>query len=198
MGNIGQHDPNRSRLVVSPVVKIINRTMINSASGTVLTRGDRKRHHEEMSNAGHRIRLRRTAAGLNRHDLAAASGVDESLIAADEHGSQQPTEAVRRSLGRPLRVRPSQLLRAMREQVVSAVAAAGGTDARVAGSVARGDDEPDSDLDLVVRFPAGADIVTLLTLEEQLSELLTAPVNVISADSSSGGVKRALTQAPPL
>ena len=68
--------------------------------------------------------------------------------------------------------------------MLAAVSAVGGSEVRVFGSIERGDDRPGSDVDLVVTFPADADIVTLLTLEEQLSELLTVPVNVISAGSS--------------
>lgn len=52
---------------------------------------------------------------------------------------------------------------------------------KVFGSVARGDDAPTSDLDLVVEFTDRYDIVDLLTLEEELSELLTVPVDIIDA-----------------
>lgn len=144
------------------------------------------------------LRLRRAAAGVTQRDLAAASGVKQPLIAAIESGNRQPTDTVRRSLDSALPVRPSQLLRVVRDQVLAAVAAMGGTDVRVFGSVASGDDQPGSDLDLVVTFPPDADIVTLLTLEEQLSELLMVPVDVISAGSSSPLGERALAEASPL
>ena len=144
------------------------------------------------------LRLRRAAAGLSQRDLAAATGVKQPLIAAIESGSRQPTAAVRRSLDTALQVRPSQILRAAREQVLAAVAAVGGTDVRVFGSVANGNDHAGSDLDLVVTFPPDADIVTLLTLEEQLTELLTVPVDVISAGSSGPVRQRALSEALPL
>lgn len=82
--------------------------------------------------------------------------------------------------------------------MLAAVAAVGGSDVRVFGSVATGQDQPDSDLDLVVTFPPYADIVTLLALEEQLSDLLTVPVDVISAGSSGPVSERALAEAAPL
>ena len=97
-----------------------------------------------------------------------------------------------------LLVRPSQRLRAAREQVLAAVTAMGGSEVRVFGSVARGDDRPGSDVDLVVTFPADADIVTLLTMEEQLSELLTVPVDVISAGSLGLVGGHSLAEALPL
>jgi predicted nucleotidyltransferase len=64
--------------------------------------------------------------------------------------------------------------------------------------VALGNDQPDSDLDLLVTFPPDADIVTLLTLEDELSELLTVPVDVVSAGSSGPMLERALAEAVPL
>ncbi len=145
-----------------------------------------------------RLRLRRAAAGLTQRELADASGVKQPLIAAIESGARQPTEATRRALERALRVRPSQLLEAALPQVLAAVRAVGGTNVRVFGSAANGSDQPDSDLDLLVTFPPGADIVTLLTLEEQLSTLLTVPVDVVSAGSTGPVLERALAEAVPL
>lgn len=144
------------------------------------------------------LRLRRAAADLTQRDLAAASGVKQPLIAAIESGHRQPSDTVREALDRALQVRPSQLLKVAREQVLAAVAAVGGSDVRVFGSVANDEDQPGSDLDLVVTFPPDADIVTLLTLEERLSELLTVPVDVISAGSSGPVGERALAEALPL
>lgn len=145
-----------------------------------------------------RLRLRRTAAGLTQRELAETSGVKQPLIAAIERGTRQPTETVRSALDAALRVRPSQLLRAVREQVLAAVAAVGGSEVLVFGSVATGRDQPDSDLDLMVTFPPDADIVTRLTLEDELSELMTVPVDVVSAGSSGPVREGALAEAVPL
>lgn len=145
-----------------------------------------------------RLRLRRAAVGMTQRDLAEASGVKQPLIAVIESGKRLPTEAVRQAIDGALRVRPSQLLAVARDRVLAAVAAAGGTEARVFGSVASGNDQPDSDLDLMVRFPPGADIVTLLTLEEELTDLLTVPVDVVSAGSSGPLRDGALAQSVPL
>lgn len=146
----------------------------------------------------HRVRLRRQAAGFTQRELAELSGVKQPLIAAIERGTRQPTKAVRDALEATLRVRPSQLLHAARQQVASTIEESGGTDARVIGSVAQGTDNPDSDLDLLVTFPPDADIVTLLTLEERLAELLTVPVDIISTGSSGPVLDTALTEAVAL
>ena len=145
-----------------------------------------------------RLKLRRAAAGLTQRELANLSGMKQPLIAAIESGARQPTAAARQVLDRALQVRPSQLLQIARDQVLEAVRAIGGQNVRVFGSVAKGADEADSDIDLLVSFPPGADIVTLLTLEEDLSNLLTVPVDVVSAGSSGPVRERALAEAVPL
>lgn len=145
-----------------------------------------------------RLKVRRAAAGLTQRELATASGVKQPLIAAIESGTRQPTVPAREALDGALRVRPSQLLHTARDQVLAVVHAMGGADVRVFGSVAHGNDQPDSDIDLLITFPPGSDIVTLLTLEEDLASLLTVPVDVVSAGSSGPVLVRARAEAVPL
>jgi predicted nucleotidyltransferase/DNA-binding XRE family transcriptional regulator len=152
----------------------------------------------ESTAFGDRLKLRRAAAGLSQRELARVSGVKQPLIAAIESGSRQPTEAVRKSLDTATQVRPSQLLHLVRDQVLQAIHRAGGQEVRVFGSVARNSDQPGSDIDLLVSFPPTADIITLLTLEDDLSALLTVPVDVVSAGGPSPTLTRALTEAVPL
>ena len=66
------------------------------------------------------------------------------------------------------------------------------------GSWARAEATADSDVDLLVWFPADADIVTLLSLEDKLSRLLTVPVHIVSAGSASSSVRRILADSIPL
>jgi predicted nucleotidyltransferase/DNA-binding XRE family transcriptional regulator len=139
----------------------------------------------------HRLRTRRLAAGLTQRRLAEVSGVKQPLISALERGTRQPTEAVRSALEDALRVRPSAVLRVTRDRVADLVHATGATGVWVYGSIARGEDRPGSDVDLLVEFPPDADIVTLLTLEDELARLLTVPVDVIS----TGGTSRLLENA---
>ncbi len=145
-----------------------------------------------------RLKLRRAAAGLTQRELATASGVKQPLIAVIESGARQPTAAARDAIEGALDVRPSQVLRVARDRVLAMVDAIGGRDVRVFGSVAHGTDQPDSDIDLLVTFSPGSDIVTLLTLEEDLASLLTVPVDVVSAGSSGPVLVRAMAEAIPL
>ena len=145
-----------------------------------------------------RLKLRRTAAGLTQRQLAELSGVKQPLIAAIERGTRAPSDAARSALEHALQVRPSALLRARRDEVLAALARIGAKDPWVFGSVARGEDDPGSDLDLLVTFPPDAGIVTLLTLEEELAKILTVPVDVVSSGSSGRVLDRARVEAVPL
>lgn len=55
----------------------------------------------------------------------------------------------------------------------------------VFGSVARGEDGPESDIDFLVEFEPGASLMDLLRIQDQLEEFLACRVDVISA----GGLK---------
>ncbi len=58
----------------------------------------------------------------------------------------------------------------------------GVTDIRVFGSVARGEDGPDSGLDLLVHPPEGAGMFALGRFREDLEQLLRVPVDVVPDD----------------
>ena len=51
---------------------------------------------------------------------------------------------------------------------------------RVFGSIARGDDRPDSDIDLLVTFDEGASLFDLAGLGQDLESLLGRPVDIVS------------------
>ena len=151
-----------------------------------------------MTMTGYAIRARRRALGLSQHDVSRLSGVKQPLLSAIEAGRRQPTEAVAAALRDPLRVRPSIMLASLRPEVTRLVRAHRGREASVFGSVAKGTDSPDSDLDIMVDFAADADITDLLALQADLSELLTIPVDIVSAGSSSRLVVTIREEAMPL
>jgi hypothetical protein len=77
------------------------------------------------------------------------------------------------------------LLEERREEINAIVAQPRGQRARLFGSVARGEDRPGSDIDLLVDFDADSSLLDLLHLSQALSELLGHHVDVVS----SGGLK---------
>ena len=72
-----------------------------------------------------------------------------------------------------------------REAILAAAAANKATSIALVGSVARGDDGPDSDYDFLATFAPGADLFDIGGLLADLEDLLGAAVDVLDA----GGVK---------
>ena len=56
---------------------------------------------------------------------------------------------------------------------------------RLFGSVARGEDRPDSDIDLLVDFTEDSSLFDVMHMTEELQDVLGHPVDVVSA----GGLK---------
>jgi predicted nucleotidyltransferase len=72
-----------------------------------------------------------------------------------------------------------------REDIRAAAARHHGRRVRLYGSVARGQEREDSDIDLLVDFTPGSSLFDLMHLNRELEELLGNPVDVISR----GGLK---------
>jgi len=145
-----------------------------------------------------RLRARRAILNLSQRQLAERSGVKQPLISAIESGRRPATAAVEEALERALALRPSQALDRLRGSVRDVVHRHAGVTVAVFGSVARGQDTVESDLDLIVGFGPTADIADLLAMEEELSDLLTVPVDVVSAGSSGSVAATAMAEAVPL
>ena len=81
----------------------------------------------------------------------------------------------------PLRV----LVESRREQVMAIAARHHASRVRLFGSAARGEDRPDSDIDLLVDFDQDSSLFDLMRMTRELEALLGHPVDVVSA----GGLK---------
>lgn len=77
------------------------------------------------------------------------------------------------------------LVEARREQVLAVAARHHASRVRLFGSVARGEEGPDSDIDLLVDFSQDSSLFDLMRMTRELQELLGHPVDVVSA----GGLK---------
>lgn len=75
-------------------------------------------------------------------------------------------------------------LRARREEILTCAAEHGARDVRVFGSMARGEPDAASDVDLLVRMEPGRNLLDLVGLWQELEDLLGTHVDVIS----EGGV----------
>ena len=77
------------------------------------------------------------------------------------------------------------LVEARREQVKAVAARHHASRVRLFGSVARGDERPESDIDLLVDFTDDSSLFDLMRMTRELEDLLGHPVDVVSA----GGLK---------
>jgi len=86
--------------------------------------------------------------------------------------------------GKEITMLPSELLHIHREKILEVLARYPRlSNLRVVGSVARGEDTEDSDVDFLVDLVPGATLFDLGGLHEDLEELLGIPVDVMSSRS---------------
>jgi predicted nucleotidyltransferase len=76
----------------------------------------------------------------------------------------------------------SHRLRRRRAAVLALADRHGVSDIRIFGSVARGEDGPDSDLDVLVHLPEGAGLFLLGRFKQDLEDLLHVAVDVVPDD----------------
>jgi len=150
----------------------------------------------------------RQRSGLSQTELARRAAVTQSVISAYESGARQPSVPVLErlvaatGLELELRVRrpPSPLtrltgplgrkVRAKRTEIKRLSAKAGVTNLRVFGSVARGQETPDSDIDLLVDLRTDTGLFPLVALRGELERLLEARIDLVPADSLKNGVRQ--------
>jgi uncharacterized protein len=150
--------------------------------------------------AGALLREARTEAGLTQAEVARRAGVTQSVISAYESGDREPSlptlvrlvEATGGELDvqvRPARSKLRRLtgpvgrrVRQQRREIKRVAERHGISNVRVFGSVARGEDRSDSDVDLLVDLSPGVGLFTLARLQRELEQLLSARVDLIPDD----------------
>lgn len=153
--------------------------------------------------AGAVLRQARARAALTQRELAQRAGVSQSVIAAYESGTREPSLATLAALveatgisltvdlGPALPASASAALaagpighrlRRRRAAVLALATKHGISNVRVFGGVARGEEGPTSDLDLLVHLPEGAGLFLLGRFKEELEALLHVAVDVVPDD----------------
>jgi uncharacterized protein len=142
------------------------------------------------------IGAERRAAGLSQSQLARAARVPQPNLSAYENGRRVPSPKVLERIRRALAVRPSARVEQHRDSIRALVAQHHAAAPRVFGSVARGDDEPGSDVDLLVDFSDEASLLDEIGLRLALADLLRVEVDVVAADTLEGQLReRVLREA---
>lgn len=96
-------------------------------------------------------------------------------------------------------MRPSDALRLRRDSLLQIAAARNASGLRVFGSVARGQDHEDSDVDLLVDLPAGSSLLALVGLQLELQEALGVRVDLCTEGELHPMLREAiLAEARPL
>jgi uncharacterized protein len=82
-----------------------------------------------------------------------------------------------------------------RKEVIQDIAALHGAQKiRLFGSVVRGEDTPESDLDLLVDFEPGRSLIDHIALIQDLQDLLDRKVDVVTENSLSLYIRERVTQ----
>jgi predicted nucleotidyltransferase len=80
-----------------------------------------------------------------------------------------------------------------REEILRIAAQHGARNVRVFGSVARGEDQADSDVDLLVEMEDDRSLLDLVGLEQELEELLRRGVDVLTDASIHPALRSRIT-----
>jgi uncharacterized protein len=145
------------------------------------------------------LREARRRAGLSQTELAVRAAVTQSVISTYETGRRALAlymlaalvDASGYELTVGLRRQPPRLrrlsgpvgrrVRRLRRDLVAAAAAHGASNLRVFGSVARGQDTPDGDVDLLADLPPGLGLFGLSRLQAALEAIVGTRVDVVPA-----------------
>jgi hypothetical protein len=155
------------------------------------------------------IKEARLRAGLSQAELARRAGVTQSVISVYESGRRQPALPTLASLVATtgydlvveLRAAPcldrltgahGQRVRAARSLLKAAAAAHGGSGLAVFGSVARGEERPDSDVDLLVDLPEKMGLLGLARMHADLEAVLGLRIDLVPARDLKPELRRAV------
>ncbi|MCV2488237.1 helix-turn-helix domain-containing protein [Geodermatophilus sp. YIM 151500] len=133
-----------------------------------------------IASAGSLLREARSRAGMTQAELAARADTTQSVVSAYESGHRQPSlpvllrliaatghalegglVATKRGQPVPLAGTLGRRVRRHRREIVGIAERYGARNVRIFGSVARGVERPDSDIDVLVDLPLGTGLFTL-------------------------------------
>lgn len=169
------------------------------------------------------VRRTRASAGLSQAELAERAGTSQPALARYETGATLPTlptlERLLSACGRQLQLRsvrttepaaPStsmrgqlgpraQKLRQHRRRLHDAAREHGVRRVRVFGSLARGEEAPTSDIDLLVDLEPDRTLLDLAAFRREAQEILKMPVDVATPDMLKSRIREQVeSEAVPL
>lgn len=168
-------------------------------------------YHRGVVDAGVLVRTARQRAGLGQRELGVRAGVPQSAVSAYESGRTQPSmpvlerlvaaagfelevqltassAPVRRAFTGPVGRRVQRKRAALRQLLTDA----GFGRPEVFGSVARGEDRSDSDVDVLVDVPAGTGLFALAGMRRQAAAVVGVPVDLVPRDGLKAAVSASI------
>ena len=79
----------------------------------------------------------------------------------------------------------STLLREKREEILRIATKHGARNLRIFGSFARGEEQPDSDIDLLVEMERDRSLLDIIAIKHDLEDLIHRKVDVVTANAIS-------------
>jgi predicted nucleotidyltransferase len=74
----------------------------------------------------------------------------------------------------------SSIIQTRRDDILRIATEHGASNIRVFGSVARGEEEPESDIDLLIQLESGRSLLDLIAIKQELEALLGRSVDVLT------------------
>lgn len=123
----------------------------------------------------------------------------EAALSSRIEGAQSSLSDLLRRTERSLTMKPEELLKARRDEILNLCARYGARNVRVFGSVARGEADESSDIDLIVDFEPERSLFDHAGLWLELQELAGIKVDVVSSRGLKPRIReRVLQEAVPL
>lgn len=146
------------------------------------------------------LRTRRVALGLSQQQLAERVGTTQSVIAAIENKRRKLTGDMEAKLRQAMVASPVVLLERHRERIKAEAADFGFRNVRIFGSLARGDGDASSDIDIFVDVndSGTGGVEELFALNDRLENVLSIPVDLKLAPQDTSGrprLQKALAEA---
>ena len=77
------------------------------------------------------------------------------------------------------------LIRKQRENILKIAKAHGATNIKIFGSYARGDEQPGSDIDLLVELEPGRSLLDIIAIKHDIEDMINRRVDVVTAGALS-------------